>query len=117
MAVARAPLTYASASVAVPGTTVGPTAPVPDNCTGIGIQNTGSNPGWVAIGTPGGAALGLGSATYVAAGAAVTLPVGTTANRGIMDQSQLAGSGLVFDATGGATAFAITYINALGSRE
>lgn len=114
MAFARAPLTYASAVVAAPGTSVAPSAPIPDNCISITVQNTGTKTALVGIGAPPTALVAGTNASPIASGASMVYPLGDLASRGIMDEAQLTGSGLVYDAVGGANTVIITYQNKLG---
>lgn len=117
MAVARLPITSALATVLVPGTSVAPSSPVPDNCTGLALVNTGLNPALFGIGVPGVPLTEGLNASRLAVGASLSLPLGDLFARGIMDEDQLAGSGLVFDALVGATAVGITYLNSIGAPE
>lgn len=116
MATASAPLTFALATCAVVGTAVTPSSPIPDNCFAIVILNTGANAVLYGIAAPGAAALTEGTnAARINAGASLTIPIGSLSQRGIMDEVQLTGSGLVYSALVGATSLDITYQNALGS--
>lgn len=114
MAVAKFPLTYALATVAAAGTSVAPNNPVPDNCTGIALLNTGANDALFGIGTPGGALVEGTSGSRLKSGASVSLPIGMIDVRGPMTAATLVGSGLIFDAIGGATTVGITYLNEIG---
>ncbi|MBU6287408.1 MAG: hypothetical protein KGS10_04495 [Chloroflexi bacterium] len=109
MATSTRPLLPALATVAAPGTSVSPSVAVPDNCVGLSLKNTGANPAIFGVGVPGGALVGGVSGNTLLAGESVSLPIGTFAVRGVMDQAVLAGSGLIFDATGGATTVEILY--------
>lgn len=116
MAVQFVPLSFATAAVSSPGTSVAPSAPVPDNCHTILIYNPdGAQDVYVGIGAPGGA-IDPASATAVLVKPQerLTLSLGTQRYRGILDQSVAAGSGLIFDASGGTPTVQITYLNALG---
>lgn len=114
MAYAKRPLTFAQAVVAVAGTAVAPSAPIPDNCVAVTILNIGANPALIGLAAPGAGALTEGTnATRILAGGAFTLPLGALGERGIMDQTQLAGSGIVYDGVGGVTTLDITYQNYL----
>jgi hypothetical protein len=114
MSFATVPFTFAAAAVAAPGTSVAPSAPIPMNCASVAILNTGAFTALVGIAAPGGALAAGVNATQVAPGASLTLPLGAFANRGVMDEGVLPGSGLVYDAVGGVTTCIITYKNYLG---
>lgn len=109
MAVSTRPLLPALATVAAPGTSVSPSIPVPDNCVGLVLRTTGANPALFGIGVPGGPLVAGVSGTTLPSGVSVSLPIGDVTLRGVIDQTALAGSGLVFDATGGATTVEILY--------
>jgi hypothetical protein len=109
MAISTRPLLPALATVAAPGTSVSPSIAVPDNCIGLSLKNTGGNAALFGIGTPGGALVGGVSGNTLLAGESISLPIGSVAVRGVIDQAALAGSGLIFDAAGGATTVEILY--------
>jgi hypothetical protein len=118
MALAFLPLTFASATVAVAGTAVAPTAPVPDNCKTIILLNIGAGAALYGIAEPGVALIEGVTGTRIPANGTLTLDIGTTAQRGPMDDGQVVGSGLVFDGVGGTTPVVqITYINVFGQPE
>lgn len=112
---ATRPLTFASAVVAVPGTSVSPTAPVPANCTSLVLLNTGAKTLLFGIGPPGGPLTDGGDSTQIPVGVAFTIPIGDLSTRGIMDESVQPGSGIIFDAIGGPSSVDITYKNTVGS--
>jgi hypothetical protein len=115
MALSTRPLSFASVAVAAPGTSVSPSVGLPNNCVGVVILNTSTTiPLLVGIGAPGGALTEGVDATRIPASAAIELPVGDVSRRGIMDESVLVGSGLIFDAIGGVGSADLTYLNALG---
>ena len=115
MALATSPITFSSAVVAVAATAVAPGSPIPDNCKEVILLNIGTVPALYGIAAPGAAALTEGTnASRIPAGSALTLAVGTIATRGIMDQAQAAGSGLVFAGVGGTPTVNLTYINVFG---
>lgn len=118
MAIAAQALTFTKASVTSPGTSVAPAVPVPDNCHTILIRNTDTgNDVYVGQGAPGGALDPAGStpnALRITPLSSLTLSLGTQRYRGILDQSVLTGTGLIFDASGGTPTVEITYLNALG---
>lgn len=109
MASSSKPLLPALATVAAPGTSVSPSIAVPDNCTGLSLKNTGANPAIFGIGAPGGALVGGVSGNTLRVGESISLPIGPIGLRGVIDQAVLVGSGLIFDATGGATTIEILY--------
>lgn len=110
------PLQFADAVVAAPGTAVVPSSAIPDNCTQIVIYNRGANAALYGIAAPGVGTLAEGTnAARIPTNAALTLVIGGLADRGTMNQATVAGSGLVYDAVGGATTLDITYVCALGS--
>ncbi len=115
MAVARLPFTVATATVTVLGTSVAAGSPVPDNCVGMTLTNVGVNAALVGIAVPG-TALADGTTGFrLGVGASVSLPLGPVGLRGVMDQSQLAGSGLVYDAlTTAPCVVQIVYQNQIG---
>lgn len=121
MALTTSPMTFAQGIVAVSGTSVGPVngvnpAPVPDNCHTIIVTNpdtTGALTGLVGLGTPGGALTAGINAQQVFPGTSIALEMGPKGNRAVMDQAQVAASGLIFDAVGGALTLEITYLNTL----
>ena len=116
MALSWVPVSNALATVLVAGTAVVPSAPIPDNCEEIVILNRGVGDGLVGIAAPGAAALTEGTnATRIPASASLTLSIGTIRQRGITDQGQVAGSGLVYVGVGAALpVFDILYRNKLG---
>jgi hypothetical protein len=118
MAIASSGLTFTSAAPAVVGTSVSPGTAVPDNCKSIVILNTSAAvAGLVGIASPGAGTLVEGpTGTRIPAGSSITLNVGTSESRGIMDEAQVAGSGLVFATLGAAITFDVTYVNALGTQ-
>ena len=101
--------------MAAPGTSVAASAPVPDNCRSLVLLNVGANVALVGLGVPGPALVDGSTAIQIAVGRSLTIPLGDSLARGIMDQAQLAGSGLVFDAIGGAATIDIMYKNRIGS--
>lgn len=109
MAVSTRPLLPALATVAAPGTSVAPTVPVPDNCVGLVLRNTGGNTALFGVGAPGPALVAGVSGVSLPSGGSLSLPIGDVTLRGIMSQPSLAGSGLIFDAVGGATTVEILY--------
>lgn len=115
MALAFVPQVYALATVAAPGTSVAPSLAVPDNCHAYVLRNTGANPALCGTGVPGVALTGGVDAITLAAGGSLSIPLGDISVRGPMDQSQLAGSGLIFDATGGGTTVEILYMCTVGA--
>lgn len=120
MALALAPLTFARAVVAAPGTSViargagDVAAPVPDNCHTVLVTNTSTlSDAYVGTGVAGAAlTAGIGAA-LIPAGATLTLGIGPRAVRGSMDQAEQAGSGLIFDGAAALT-LVVTYLNQLG---
>lgn len=122
MASTPVPMTFAQGIVLASGTSVGPTgtggaaAPVPDNCHTVMVTNpdtTGALTGLVGIGTAGGALTAGTTAQRIPSGTTRVLELGPVGNRAIMDQAQVAGSGLIFDSIGGALTLEITYLNTL----
>lgn len=116
MAYAQLPVTIANAVVAAPGTSVAPSVPIPDNCISITVINTSLLlGGLVGIAVPGFALTAGTTAAPIPAGGSMVFPLGDLQSRGIMDEVQLAGSGFVYDAVGGAVTFVIVYQNKLGA--
>lgn len=114
MALSGTPQVNTTATVAAAGTSVSPATAMPDNAFGVIVVNpSGSETVWVAVGAPGGA-LGAATATRVRPGQTVYIPYGTQAVRGIMDEAQQAGSGLIIDATA-ALVVELTYLCVLGT--
>jgi len=102
-------LSFATAAVAAPGTSVAPSAGVPDNCHSILVTNPSTTEtGLVGQGTPGAALVAGTNAQRVGPDRTLTLGVGTDRSRGRVDQAIQAGSGLIFDATAALT-LEITY--------
>lgn len=107
--------------VAFVGTSVGPTsqgvaAPVPDNCHTIIVVNPSLLLTLlVGIAVPGGALTRGVNCISISPLASITLSVQTFRFRFAMDQAQVAGSGLAFDAVGGAITGEVAYVNTLGS--
>lgn len=116
MSFATSSLTHALATVAQPGVSVVPTRPVPDNCHTILVSNPSdaTNDGVVGQGSPGGALVPGDSGRRVEPGMTVVLALGTTANRGVMNQDVRAGSGLVYDGVGGSVTLEISYVSVVG---
>lgn len=111
------PIVSTFATVAVPNTAVAPAVEVPDNCYEIIITNP-NNAATAVVSTgvvgstlnvPPTAPVG----TVVLPESSVSLKIGTRSERGIIDSSQLAGSGLIVSATG-AISVGITYLCRLG---
>ena len=97
MAYVTAPWTLATANVAVAGTSVAPSNPMPENCDTMIVRNTSNVDSLYGIAAPGVGTLTEGTnAVRLPAGTAITLPLGTVNDRGIMDQGNIAGSGYVF---------------------
>ena len=118
MALTNVPLTFAQAVVGVAGTAVAPSNPQPSNCWAVVILNVaGAGDALVGIASPGVGTLTEGvNATRIPDGASLTLPLGTESVRGPMDESEVAGSGLVYTGVVGVTpTLDITYLNQLGS--
>lgn len=116
MALAFAPMTHTTITVAVPGVSVGPATAVPDNCHTILITNPDLvNAAFVTVGTPGGA-LTAATAKRIPAGLELSLPLGDRYLRGIMDQGTVAGSGLIGDAAA-AMVLEVTYLNYIGASD
>jgi hypothetical protein len=113
MARAQRPLTFASASPAVPGTSVAPSVAVPDNChTIIIVVPTGGGSVLYGQGVAGTTALTLGTnSAPIAAGQSLTLAVGTMADRGTLD-GVAPNEGLIFDLppAGAAVIVSLTYL-------
>lgn len=115
MALAFAPITFALATVAAPGTSVGPSTAVPDNCHTVIVTNKSLTLfGLVGVAVPGVALVDGTNATSLLPGASITLAVQTLRHRGFLDQAAVAGSGLAFDAVGGGIVYSVVYINELG---
>lgn len=112
MALATSPITHASAVVATPGTSVGPSAAIPDNCEEVIVYNShGAASLYVGIATAGGALTPGSTATLIPAGASFTFEIGNIKQRGNM---AAAATGFVYDGTAALTAY-ITYVNRLGA--
>lgn len=111
MANASSPITWATATVVAAGTSVSPSAPVPDNCFLVRVRNpSNAQTLLVGIGAPPGALTAGVNATAVPPNSIMDFPIGPLTRRGIVDQTQVAGSGLRFDATG-AVVGEVTYFN------
>ncbi len=95
---------------------VTPAVAVPDNCHTVLITNHSATlVGVVARGTAGGALVPGTSGQRIPPSTTLTLALGTRAVRGILDQAAQAGSGLIFDAVGGALTLEVTYLNQIGA--
>jgi hypothetical protein len=115
MATSASPLSFANAVVAAAGTSVAPSSPIPDNCIAVAILNiSATQDALVGIAAPGAALVEGTNAARILAGTSLTLPLGALGSRGVMDESQLTASGLVYDGTGALTVD-IIYQNALGT--
>lgn len=113
---ARVPTTYAGAVVAVAGTAVAPSTPIPDNCKQVVVLNLGPVDALFGIAAPGvGALIERVNAARIPAGGSISLGIGTIKERGIMDQAVTAGSGYVYDGVGGTPTLDLTYVNVLGT--
>lgn len=118
MALSTTAIRFASAAVAAPGTSVGPSLAVPDNCHTIIIRNTHATLlGLVGIAAPPAALTEGTNAAGLPAGLGLTWDVGLLRERGVLDQAATAGSGLAFDAVGGAVTFGITYLCSVGNTQ
>lgn len=118
MSVARRPVTFTSAVVAAAGTSVAPGTAVPDNCHTILILNTSTTlTGLVGIATAPAALTAGTNATQLPPLGSITMAVLTSDERGPMDETTLTGSGLAFDAIGGAITFNVTYLSRVGGRQ
>ena len=115
MAASARPFTFAQAVVAAVGTSVAPSAPIPDNCRAVTLLNIGANVALWGIAAPGAALVEGTNAARLAAGASITIPCGPISERGIMDESQLTASGFVYDALVGGTTIDVIYQNILGT--
>lgn len=118
LALVSAPITFTRAVVAASGTSVGPSAAVPDNCHTILVTNPSSTiVVLVGIAVPPAALTAGVNAQRVPPGMTLTLAVGSIPQgmRGPIDQAQSAGSGLAFDSIGGAVTPEVTYLNHLGA--
>jgi hypothetical protein len=117
LAAATLCLTFANAVVAAAGTAVAPSSPIPDNCVAVTLLNTSSTiPALFGIASAGAGTLTEGTnACRIPPGGSLTIPMGAITQRGPMDESQLAGSGLVYDGIGGAVTVDIIYQNAMGA--
>lgn len=110
------PLTFAVATVAVAGTAVAPSAPIPDNCKEVVILNRGPVDGLFGVAAPGAGALIEGTnAARLPSLSSITLGIGTITERGAMDQAVVAASGIVYDGIGGTPVFDVTYISVRGT--
>lgn len=112
VAISSVPVAFATAIVAVPGTSVAPSLSIPENCHTILITNSSAaNTGLVGIATaPASLTAGV-NAQIVQAGSTLTLAIGTASTRGFM---LAAGSSFVYDASAAMT-LTITYLCALGT--
>jgi hypothetical protein len=88
---------------------------MPDNCVGLSLKNTGGNAALFGIGVPGGALIGGVSGNTLLSNESISIPIGDVALRGVVDQAVLAGSGLIFDAVGGATTVEVLYQCQIGA--
>lgn len=115
MALSSTWTTFASAAVAAPGTSVAPSLAVPDNCHTILVFNTAlALTGLIGRAIPPAALVAGTNAIRIPPLTMFTLAVQTFFYRGPIDQAQLAGSGLAFDAIGGAITFDVQYLCTLG---
>ena len=115
MALSSVPVITTGAVVAAAGTSVVPAVAIPENCHTVVIQNVGAAVGLFGIAGPGGALVERVSACRLPVGASVTLGIGPASSRGVMDQAQVASSGLVYDSLFDGTTFDIIYLTAAGS--
>lgn len=110
------PLIFTQGVVAAAGTSVAPGTAIPDNCTQVILLNTSTTiPALFGIATPGGALTEGTNSTRLPASTAITLSIGTIMDRGVMDNGVTVGSGIVYDAVGGAATVDITYVCVMGS--
>ena len=101
-------MTFALATVAASGTSVAPSAPVPDNCHTVLVYNPSTTVTvLVGIATAPAPLTAGTNATPVPPGAQITLGVGAFSARGTLD--------LVFDSVGGAVSPVLTYLTQFGS--
>jgi hypothetical protein len=102
--------------VAVAGTAVSPSAPIPDNCKQIVILNRGPVDALFGIAAPGVGALTEGTnAARLPVNGSISLGIGTIMERGSMDPATVAGSGLVYDGVAGTPTLDVTYVSVLGA--
>ena len=118
MAFSTTCLRFTSATVAAAGTSVSPALAVPDNCHTVMILNASTTQSvlW-GVGAPGGAITpGTNGMTLLPA-SGQTLAVQTLPHRSLLDQAQIAASGLIFDVPGGGVVpqvIQISYLCTLG---
>lgn len=118
MALSTTPIQFALGAATVPGTSVAPSLAVPDNCHTIVLVNvSAANTGLFGIATPPASLVDGTNAAQLPPLGSVTLAAGPYAQRGPLDQAQVAGSGLAFDCIGGAARFNVIYLCGLGSPE
>jgi hypothetical protein len=114
MALSAFPVVFANAASASTAA-VAPTVVIPDNCHTVVLYNptlVDAFVGRASVGTP--LVEGTNS-TRLPSKSSLTLAIGTLAQRGVMDEALLAGSGLVYSSSGlVATSVDITYVCSLG---
>lgn len=102
-------------AAAVVGSSVAPTAPIPDNCHTVILLNTsGANAVLFGQAVAGAALVEGTTGTRLPASSSISLAVGTIKNRGEMSGA-VGFPGIVYTAIGGAAAVDITYLCSLGS--
>lgn len=110
MALSSSAVIRARAAVLVPGTSVAPSTPPPDNCHTILWLNRSGNLALIGNGAPGGALADNGIAsTALLANADLVWAVGTKSVRGTSLDD------LIYDSVGGPANIDITYLCELGS--
>jgi hypothetical protein len=115
MALSAFPVVFASAAAANT-TAVAPTVVVPDNCHTVVLYNSSTNDALVGRAAVGAVLVEGTNSTRLPAKSSLTLAIGTLAQRGVMDEVALSGSGLVYSSTGLlAVTIDITYLCSLGA--
>lgn len=115
MALSAFPVTFASATAATT-TAVAPTVVIPDNCHTVVLFNPTATDAFIGRAAVGAVLAEGANATRLPGTSSLTLAIGTLAQRGVMDEVLLSGSGLVYSSSiMGATSVDITYLCSLGA--
>jgi len=115
MALSAFPVVFANAAAATT-TAVAPTVVIPDNCHTVVLYNPTATDAFVGRAAVGAVLAEGTNATRLPSKSSLTLAIGTLAQRGVMDEVLLSGSGLVYSSSiVGATSVDITYLCSLGA--
>jgi len=115
MALSAFPVAFASATAATT-TAVAPTVVIPDNCHTVVLFNPTATDAFIGRAAVGAVLVEGSNATRLPGTSSLTLAIGTLAQRGVMDEGILSGSGLVYSSSIiGAASVDITYLCSLGA--